>query len=277
MTSFEDVSHDKTGRAALRWPAGFAFMLALHAGIIFIALQRATPPLASSVPTQAAIMLDLAPEPAAPASSVPVPAVSLPRPEPVSESQAPVDPTPPPPELPPQPPPQVVIPPTPPAPEPAVELPEPSPPLSQSPAKRPVPRPRAVQQPPRPVLPSKPETAPAQPAAPSTPTPSAAATAASRSDALQNWRGQLIERLQRSKHYPEIARARDEQGIATARFTMDRSGHVLSVSLVRSSGSQALDEEAVALIRRADPLPPMPSDMAGDTITLTVPVTFSLR
>jgi TonB family protein len=38
----------------------------------------------------------------------------------------------------------------------------------------------------------------------------------------------------------------------------------------------ALDEEAVAAIRRAD-LPPMPADMAGATITLPVTFNFTLR
>ncbi len=60
-------------------------------------------------------------------------------------------------------------------------------------------------------------------------------------------------------------------------FTIDRGGHVLSVNLVRGSGSQSLDEEAVALVHRADPLPAVPAELAGNTLTLTLPVTFSLR
>jgi protein TonB len=107
--------------------------------------------------------------------------------------------------------------------------------------------------------------------------PTSATPAALPSNALPTWRGELAERLQDAKRYPEAARAHDEQGVATATFTMDRSGHVLSVNLVHSSGSQALDEEAVALIRRADPMPPMPAALPGTTITLTIPVRFSLR
>lgn len=84
-------------------------------------------------------------------------------------------------------------------------------------------------------------------------------------------------RLQRFKRYPDTARSRGEQGVAYATFTMDRSGNVLSASIVRSSNSRLLDEEAVALIRRAAPLPPVPAAMTGSTVTLTVPVTFSLR
>ncbi len=87
----------------------------------------------------------------------------------------------------------------------------------------------------------------------------------------------MLGRLQRAKRYPDGARERDEQGVATVTFSMDRSGHVLSASLARSSGSTALDEEAVAMVRRAEPLPPVPADIAGATIKLTLPVAFSLR
>lgn len=58
---------------------------------------------------------------------------------------------------------------------------------------------------------------------------------------------------------------------------MDRNGRILSAGIARSSGSVLLDEEALAMIRRAEPLPPLPAEVAGTTLTLTVPVTFSLR
>ncbi len=84
-------------------------------------------------------------------------------------------------------------------------------------------------------------------------------------------------KLLRAKRYPEAARARGEQGTAYATFTVDRGGHVLSARLAKGSGSYQLDDEAVALIRRAEPLPPLPAEMPGLTATLTVPVAFALR
>lgn len=107
--------------------------------------------------------------------------------------------------------------------------------------------------------------------------PAPAAPAAPQSNAVPSWRSELVGRLQRAKRYPEAARSRGEQGVATATFTVDRGGRVLSASLVRSSSSRLLDEEALALIRRAEPLPPMPAEMPGDAATLTIPVSFSLR
>ena len=94
---------------------------------------------------------------------------------------------------------------------------------------------------------------------------------------MPSWRSDLLGRLQRAKRYPEAARERGEQGVATVTFTMDRGGRVLAVSIVRSSNSPLLDEGAAAMIRRAEPLPPVPAEVAGTTVTLTIPVSFSLR
>jgi protein TonB len=57
-------------------------------------------------------------------------------------------------------------------------------------------------------------------------------------------------------------------------FVVDRSGRVLSSSLRQSSGDRALDAQAVALPRRASPVPPPPESERGNTITVTTPVRF---
>jgi protein TonB len=93
---------------------------------------------------------------------------------------------------------------------------------------------------------------------------------------IANWQGQLLARLQRYKRYPETARYRREEGVAQLGFTMDREGHVLTAVILRSSGSAALDAEALALVYRAEPLPPPPADMAGARLNLSVPLNFSL-
>ena len=48
--------------------------------------------------------------------------------------------------------------------------------------------------------------------------------------------------------------------------------------VVRSSGAAALDEEALALLRRAEPFPPPPKeDFRGERVDLTVPIRFNLN
>jgi protein TonB len=87
------------------------------------------------------------------------------------------------------------------------------------------------------------------------------------------WKSELMARLNRYKRYPSDASG---AGTASVAFTIDRSGRVLSSQLIRSSGDGALDREAVALPRRASPLPPPPPNIGGGrAITLAVPIRFS--
>lgn len=269
------VSWGKAG-TALRWGACLALVLGLHAGAALVLLRRAPFP-EPPIPAPDAVMLELAPavDPAPPQEAPPQPPAPPPDPKPDPEPTP--NPEPPPEQPPPVAPPPMEPPrldPAPravPPPRPAVVLPEPLPT-----PRRPAPRPAARPQPPRPAQASPSQPASETPVAPA-PMPAPAVSAPLPSSALTGWKSELAGRLQRAKRYPDAARAREEQGAAAVTFTIDRGGHVLSASLVRSSGSSSLDEEAVALVRRADPLPPVPAELAGSTLTLTVPVTFSLR
>jgi periplasmic protein TonB len=88
---------------------------------------------------------------------------------------------------------------------------------------------------------------------------------------------QLAAYLNSYKNYPYGARQRREQGTVRLHFVMDRAGHVLSFQIAGSSGWADLDNEARALILRAQPLPAVPKDYPGETLDLIVPVVFSLR
>ena len=96
------------------------------------------------------------------------------------------------------------------------------------------------------------------------------------SDAVPNWRNELLGRLQRAKRYPTWLRAHGDQGSAAVTFTMDRAGRVLSVTLARSSGSPLLDDEPWPWSTAPNPLPPRPQRDPGNTITFTIPVNFAL-
>lgn len=92
-----------------------------------------------------------------------------------------------------------------------------------------------------------------------------------------SWETSLIRKLQQFKRYPGGARARGEQGVALLAFSVDRSGHVLTRRIVRSSGHADLDSEVMAMIDRAQPLPAFPPSMTQAQLSLTVPIRFSLR
>ncbi len=92
-----------------------------------------------------------------------------------------------------------------------------------------------------------------------------------------SWEAGLVRHLQQYKRYPSEAQSRGEQGVVILGFSVDRGGHVLSRRIVRSSGHPDLDEEVMAMIERAQPLPAFPPSMAQTKLDLTVPIRFSLR
>jgi protein TonB len=96
------------------------------------------------------------------------------------------------------------------------------------------------------------------------------------SNLLPRWQKEITAILERNKRYPSEARAARQQGTAKIAFNMDRQGRVLSTRLVASSGSSALDEEALSLTQRSH-FPPPPVVFAGGEIIVTVPVRFSLK
>ena len=89
------------------------------------------------------------------------------------------------------------------------------------------------------------------------------------------WRSSWAAALSWSKHYPEAARARGEQGTVRLALTIGRSGHVISAHVIGSSGSAALDQAALEMARSASGRP-LPPEM-GSSVSLTVPVKYSIR
>lgn len=123
-----------------------------------------------------------------------------------------------------------------------------------------------------------PEEKPPEKVEPTNPSPrsiEAATAAAPRID--PSWQSLLFKQLQRCKTYPSGARARNEQGVVTLAFTLDRDGHVVSSQIVTSSGYPDIDAEVFAMIKCAQPLPAFPASMTQAQQDFSAPFRFSLR
>jgi protein TonB len=261
-----------------RWGLALALVLLAHGGVAAALLVHSPQP-PDSLPSEA-IAIDLSPEQStATPDEVTCPEVAEsedPSPEPTSEPEPPA-PDSPPPEF-----------------AEAKPVPETAPELTASPAPAPTPE---VSLPPTPEEPMrrapdaevKPEKK--QPEAlekkakhdrRTAPSQARAATAAlaggGRPSAatIATWAARLGAHLAQHKRYPVEARARGHQGTAMLRVALNAEGHVLSRTLVRGSGTAALDQESMALIMRAQPMPKPPPNMAVP-VTITVPVRFSIR
>lgn len=83
--------------------------------------------------------------------------------------------------------------------------------------------------------------------------------------------------LERHKVYPKQARRKRKQGIATLYFRVSRTGQVLAQEIRQGSGHEILDREVLAMLKRAQPLPPLPDDIKGAYADMIIPIDFSLR
>jgi protein TonB len=97
------------------------------------------------------------------------------------------------------------------------------------------------------------------------------------SNAVPTWKTQIVALLERNKRYPGSAQSRHQQGIAQVFFSLDRQGRVIDSRVVRSSGATTLDEEALALLHRAQPFPPPQPELPGERVDVTVPIRFNLK
>ncbi|MBN8966279.1 MAG: energy transducer TonB, partial [Rhizobiales bacterium] len=245
-----------------RWVLAAAFVVASHAALMasYVLLAPDEP---HGAPQAPAVLLDLAPMPVAPSSPVDL----APGPEMV-ESEPPEETPPVEPQV------AEVIPKVEAQAEVALPVPEPKP-VEQKVEEKPEvkkPKPKKVERkkPPAPRTTASPRSEAETAARPAAPNPGSAASRA----ATASWRDLVVARLQAAKRYPSDAQSRREQGVATVSFSVDRNGRVLSRHLVRSSGSSALDQEVLAMVMRAQPLPSFPAAMTQSVISLSVPIRF---
>ena len=89
------------------------------------------------------------------------------------------------------------------------------------------------------------------------------------------WQKELVAHLDKHKRYP--AERQQKTAEITVNFDIDRTGKVLAVNLVKSSGDTAFDEAAMAMVRRSDPLPAPPPLIADEGLSFTLPVIFRVK
>ena len=78
------------------------------------------------------------------------------------------------------------------------------------------------------------------------------------------------------QRYPRIAQLRQWQGTALLQLELAASGQLRAVRVLSSSGHDVLDQQAIEMVRAATPLPPLPATLAGQILTIDVPVVFRL-
>lgn len=92
--------------------------------------------------------------------------------------------------------------------------------------------------------------------------------------ATNSYNVEVRRAIERQKRYP--ARARPAEGTVRVSFTIGAGGGITGARLARSSGNSALDQAAMDAVKRAR-VPPIPKDVGKNSMSFTVPMTFSIR
>ena len=192
-----------------------------------------------------------------------------------------------PPETPPPPAPRAepVVVPTPLPPRPA-PVPKAKPQASPSPAPKPAP----VQAAPQKILAVEPSKAEPAFTVPAVPAPTVAATEGQPGSApaasqltgpdpgsIGRFRVEFMDIASRYKRYPRIAQDNNWEGRVELRIAFSETGAITAINVRKGTGRPVLDEEALAMIRRAEPHVTIPPALRGRAFTLDIPVDFFLR
>jgi protein TonB len=102
-----------------------------------------------------------------------------------------------------------------------------------------------------------------------------AASAGATASAIASYNQRVRAHLMRFHQYP--AAANGQRGLARLSFTLNRNGQVLGSRLGGSSGVAALDAQAMAMVRQAQPFPAFPPEISYTSMPFNVPVEFKGR
>lgn len=103
-------------------------------------------------------------------------------------------------------------------------------------------------------------------------TPSAEAVAA----ANHTYRARIARHLAKFKRFPSGMPRNVSGGQVVIRFSLNHEGRVMDAAIERASGVLILDQEALAMVRRAEPYPHA-LDTSVQDLTFSVPVSYRLR
>lgn len=91
-----------------------------------------------------------------------------------------------------------------------------------------------------------------------------------------NWIAELQKWVSDRASYPEFAAEMGQQGPVTVSFTVDRAGHVISLSMVQPTRYALLNEALMSLFRNMT-VPPLSKDATSNTVTVEYTMQYVLE
>ena len=93
---------------------------------------------------------------------------------------------------------------------------------------------------------------------------------------IESYGALLTQHISNFKKYPRIAQRRVWEGDILLEITLNKNSKVLDIKIISESRYDVLNKEAIAMIKRAQPLPKA-KNINSETFKVFVPVAFKLR
>ncbi|MFH1281913.1 MAG: energy transducer TonB, partial [Candidatus Omnitrophota bacterium] len=87
----------------------------------------------------------------------------------------------------------------------------------------------------------------------------------------------ITKRLQDNFVYPWTAKRDQLQGLVRLGLRLDSLGTLLDVEIKQSSGYSIFDENAVSMIKKLSPYPPLPSKLNQEELRIDIPIVYKLK
>ena len=94
------------------------------------------------------------------------------------------------------------------------------------------------------------------------------------SDEAAAYRSALRREIERHKRYPQRAKLMRKQGIVTVSFNIAADGSLSGATVVKSSGSDDLDNAALSAVNAARSIGAKPAGIAN---SISVPISFTIQ
>jgi TonB family protein len=89
-----------------------------------------------------------------------------------------------------------------------------------------------------------------------------------------DWGRKISAYFQQHLRYPK---EKKQKATVTVSIVLNRKGNVVSVEVAESSGDQAFDQAAIAMVHRSDPVPAPPAALTDETFSFKLPVVFRVK
>lgn len=96
-------------------------------------------------------------------------------------------------------------------------------------------------------------------------------------DAMLRYQDMVKQKIESCRRYPAWAKDQKLEGVSCLVFTLLSNGVVQDIKLIRSSGFDILDKEAISTLKRASPFCPIPAKLNCPSFTMEVSLVFKLE